>query len=53
MTNSIGFWLSGAIALGIGLIGGRFFFAPYAAAAGYGISVPPDARWYAYLSARR
>jgi Domain of unknown function (DUF4267) len=30
-------------------IGGCFFFAPYAAAAGYGVSVGPDPRWEAYL----
>ncbi|MGB6177570.1 MAG: DUF4267 domain-containing protein [Methylocella sp.] len=29
-----------------------FFFAPYTAAAGYGVSVGHDARWDAYLSAK-
>jgi Domain of unknown function (DUF4267) len=48
----IGFWLSGAIALGIVLIGMRFSFAPHAAATGYGVSVGPDPRWEAYLSAK-
>jgi hypothetical protein len=40
----VGYWLSGAIALGIGLIGARFFFTPHAAAAAYGVSVGPDPR---------
>src|SRR5215471_16099783 len=39
MTNSIGYWLSGLIALGIILIGAR-------------VSVSQDARWEAYLSAK-
>jgi Domain of unknown function (DUF4267) len=52
VTVIIGYWLSGAIALGIVLIGARFFFAPHAAAAGYGVSVGPDPRWEAYLSAK-
>jgi hypothetical protein len=52
MTVIIGYWLSGAIALGIVLIGARFYFTPHAAAAGYGVSVRPDARWEAYLSVK-
>jgi Domain of unknown function (DUF4267) len=48
----IGYWLSGAIALAIVLIGGRFLLTPYAAAAGYGVSVGRDARWEAYLSVK-
>jgi hypothetical protein len=44
--------LSGAIALGIVLIGMRFIFAPHTAATGYGVSVDPDPRWEAYLSAK-
>jgi hypothetical protein len=32
MTAIIGYWLSGAIAVGILLIGARFLLAPYAAA---------------------
>jgi hypothetical protein len=52
MTDSIGYWLSGLIALGIILIGARFFFVPQAAAAAYGVSVSQDARWEAYLSAK-
>jgi hypothetical protein len=50
MTATIGYWLSGAIAVGILLIGARFLLAPYAAAAAYGVSVHPDAHWDAYLS---
>jgi hypothetical protein len=52
MTDIIGHWLSGMIALGIISIGARFFVAPHAAAAGYGVSVSPDARWEAYLSVK-
>ena len=52
MTDSIGYLLSGLIALGIILIGARFFLVPQAAAAAYGVSVSQDARWEAYLSAK-
>ena len=52
MTANIGYWLSGLVALGIILIGARFFLAPQAAAAAYGVSVSQDARWEAYLSAK-
>ena len=52
MTVIIGYWLSGAIALGILFIGARFFFVPHAAAAAYGVSVEPDLRWEAYLSVK-
>src|SRR5689334_15394870 len=52
MTDIIGYWLSGLIALGIILIGARFFLAPQAAAEAYGVSVSHDARWEAYLSAK-
>lgn len=48
----IGYWLSGVIALGIVLIGARFIFAPHVAATAYGVSVGPDPRWEAYLSAK-
>jgi hypothetical protein len=44
MAATIGYWLSGAIALGIMFIGARFYFAPLVAAAGYGVAVEPDAR---------
>ncbi len=52
MTAIIGYWLSGAIAVGILLVGVRFFLTPYAAAAAYGVSVRPDAHWGAYLSVK-
>ncbi len=52
MAVTFGFYLSGAIALGIVLIGARFFFAPHAAAASFGVAVSPDARWDAYLSVK-
>ena len=52
MVVIIGYWLSGAVALGIVLIGMRFIFAPHPAATGYGVSVGPDPRWEAYLSAK-
>jgi hypothetical protein len=48
MINAIGYWLSGAIALGIVLIGVRFFLAPHAAAVAFGVPVRPDAHWEAY-----
>ena len=52
MTDTIGYWLSSLIALGIVLVGTRFFFRPHLAAAGYGVSVSQDERWEAYLSAK-
>ena len=52
MIDAIGYGLSGVIALGIVLIGARFFLAPYAAAAAFGVPVRPDARWDAYLSVK-
>jgi uncharacterized protein DUF4267 len=52
LTVIIGYYLSGAIALGIVFIGARFLFAPYAAAAGFGVAVRPDAIWHAYLSVK-
>jgi hypothetical protein len=52
LTVIIGYYLSGAIALGIVFIGGRFLFAPYAVAAGFGVAVRPDAIWHAYLSVK-
>ena len=48
----IGYCLSAAIALGIVFIGARFLFAPYTAAAGYGVAVRPDGIWQAYLSVK-
>jgi hypothetical protein len=52
MINTIGYWLSGVIALGIVLIGVRFFLAPHAAAAAFGVPVRPDAHWEAFLSVK-
>jgi len=48
----IGYCLAGAIAVGIVIIGARFFFVPHAAAAAFGVAVRPDARWDAYLSVK-
>jgi hypothetical protein len=48
----IGYWLSGLIALGIIVIGARFFLAPHAAAVAFGVPLPPDPRWEAYLSVK-
>lgn len=52
MTVLIGYWLSSVIVLGIVFIGARFFFSPYSAAAGFGVTVEPDSRWSAYLSVK-
>jgi len=52
LTVIIGYYLSGAIALGIVFVGTRFLFAPYAAAARFGVAVRPDAIWQAYLSVK-
>ena len=49
---TLGYYLSGMIALGIIIIGARFFVAPHAAAAAFGVPVSPDARWDAYLSVK-
>ena len=49
---TLGYYLSGVIALGIVIIGARFFVAPHAAAAAFGVPVSPDARWDAYLSVK-
>jgi hypothetical protein len=43
LTVIIGYYLLGAIALGIVFIGARFLFAPYAAAAGFGVRCGPTA----------
>ena len=52
LMTDIGYWLSGLIALGIVIVGTRSFLAPRAAAAAFGVPVPPDARWEAYLSVK-
>ena len=49
----LGYYLSGVIALGIIIIGARFFVASHAAAAAFGVPVSPDASWDAYLSVRQ
>ena len=49
---TLGYYLSGAIALGIIIIGERFFVAPHAAAAAFGVPVSPDVHWDAYLSVK-
>jgi hypothetical protein len=52
MMATLGYYLSGVIAPGIIIIGARFFVAPHAAAAAFGVPVSPDARWDAYLSVK-
>jgi hypothetical protein len=52
MTGVLGYYLSGAIAFGIIIIGARFLLAPHAAAAGFGVPVSPDTHWDAYLSVK-
>src|SRR5437764_13943430 len=52
MMAILGYYLSGVIPLGIIIIGARFFVAPHAAAAAFGVPVSPDARWDAYLSVK-
>jgi hypothetical protein len=50
MAMTIGCFLSGAIAIAIIVIGIRFLIAPYAAAAGYGLTVPRNQTWSAFLT---
>jgi hypothetical protein len=50
MAATIGFYLSGVIAIAIIFIGCRFLLAPSTAAAAYGVPVEPHSR--AYLSAK-
>ena len=52
MMTSIGFYLSGVIAVGIIFIGSRFLLAPATAAAGYGVPAGDEPRSRAYLSAK-
>jgi hypothetical protein len=52
MAATIGYVLAGIIAAGIVVIGARFFYSPYAAASGYGVSVMPRPGWDAYLSVK-
>jgi hypothetical protein len=52
MTTSIGFYLSGVIAVGIIFIGCRFLLAPITAAAAYGVPAGAEPHSRAYLSAK-
>jgi hypothetical protein len=52
MMTSIGFYLSGVIAVGIIFIGCRFLLAPSTAAAGYGVPAGAEPHWRAYPSAK-
>ena len=50
--TSIGFYLSGLIAVGIIFIGCRFLLAPSTAATGYGVPAGVEPHSLAYLSAK-
>ena len=52
MTTSIGFYLSGVIAVGIIFIGCRFLLAPATAGAAYGVPAGAEPHSRAYLSAK-
>lgn len=52
MLVTIGYWLSGIIALAIVLIGGRFLVSPLVAANGYGLAVRDEAGEFAYLAVK-
>jgi Domain of unknown function (DUF4267) len=52
MAATIGFYLSGAIAIAIIFIGCRFLLAPSTAAAAYGVPVGAEPHARAYLSAK-
>ena len=52
MAATIGFYLSGVIAIGIIFIGCRFLLAPSTAAAAYGVPAGAEPRSRAYLSAK-
>src|SRR5271156_1492793 len=52
MAVTAGYYLSGVIALAIIVIGARFFIAPRAAAAAYGLAVTPDQTRDAFLSVK-
>jgi hypothetical protein len=52
MAVTSGYVLSGIIALAIIFIGARFLLAPYVAAAGFGVAVPPGTVTDAYLSVK-
>ena len=52
MAATIGFYLSGVIAIAIIFIGCRFLFAPSTAAAAYGVTAGGEPHSRAYLSAK-
>jgi hypothetical protein len=52
MLATIGYVLSGAIGLAIVFIGARFLLAPMSAASAYGVAVPSQAGWNAYLEVK-
>ena len=52
MAATIGFYLSGVIAIAIIFIGSRFLLAPSTAAAAYGVPAGAEAYSRAYLSAK-
>jgi hypothetical protein len=52
MATSIGFYLSGVIAVGIVFIGCRFLLAPSSAATAYGVPAGAEPHSRAYLSAK-
>ena len=52
MATSIGFYLSGVIAVGIVFIGCRFLLAPSSAAAAYGVPAGAEPHSRAYLFAK-
>ena len=52
MAATIGFYLSGVIAIAIIFIGCRFLLAPATAAAAYGVPAGVEPHWRAYLSAK-
>jgi hypothetical protein len=52
MATSIGFYLSGVIAVGIIFIGCRFLLAPSSAAAAYGVPAGTEPHSQAYLFAK-
>jgi hypothetical protein len=52
MAVTSGYILSGIIALAIMVIGARFLLAPYVAAAGFGVAIPPGTAADAYLSVK-
>jgi hypothetical protein len=52
MAVILGTWLAGAIAVGIIMIGVRFFLQPHAAARDFGVPVTPDHAFDAFLGVK-